>query len=163
LLNQARVYRLILKLYKTNTPNLKQIGDYAYILDICDTDYHYLVVATLKNNKNNLHNTQPITLTELVQKFATNKYTLYYTNQQIVADFLDEHFDTNESNTIKLTNNMLYVENPKINKKLEERINKTNKLKKTIIKINQNTDKEDRRIKILYINILNKIHKDLYK
>jgi len=101
------------------------------------------------------------TLQELLTKFTqTNTYNFYYTHQQMVADFLDEHFDKN-SDTLKLTDNIHQLENKKIHNKIET---KYNSLIKRNIQTTQwdiiNTHKTNTRlIKLIYISILALINK----
>jgi len=157
LLNQTRLYKLQLQLYECDKTTQTPTHNTAFTLEILNTTKKYLAIATHHKYPIQLNNTYTHTKLETItQKFIENNYKLYYTNQQLVADFLDEHFDTSNTNTIKTTDNIIHTHNITLNTIIEKEYKKLIKKEKITNTIDYLNTNRNRKLKIIYIQLLKK-------
>lgn len=161
LLNQTRLYNLKLQLYECDKHIETQTDNLVFILEILNNVKKYLALAShpeVPIQINNIYT--PIGLEIIIQKFIENNYNLYYTNQQIVADFLDQHFDTSNTDTLRTTKNIIHINNKTLNTIIETKYKKLIEQGRLISTADYLSEDKHKKLKIIYIQLQAKINID---
>lgn len=167
LLNQAKIYRTYIHIWVSDCEARNYIDKFAYRLDIYKNDKIITILSTYEKNIT-ASETTPIQLNDVFKTYInSDKYLFYYTNQQMVANFLDEHWDHSPNPNLILANNMIKISDIETDYKIHSIFKKLLKTNKPTSQLHEFSDihptktqhQTQRYAKLKYISIIKYIGK----